>query len=78
MEINNMSCDMEEIMSVDDLEAIFEDLLEQHNKLVVSKWRINDMSTFKHWLISFGDWDNNYVEIPSHETLSGHAEILDW
>ena len=41
-----------------------------------------DMDAFYDWMSSDGHENEEtgemYIEIPSNETLSGHAEILDW
>ncbi len=37
-----------------------------------------DFDKFAEWLARDGDEAEAYIEIPSNETLSGHAEILDW
>ena len=53
----------------------------QYNSNVKDKYRTN-IENFKTWLAIDGHENNetgeNYIEIPGNETLSGHAEILDW
>ena len=35
-------------------------------------------SLFTDWVRMNANENENYLEIPSNETISGHAEILDW
>jgi len=37
-----------------------------------------DFNEFSDWVESDANYAENYIEIPSNETLSGHAVILDW
>ena len=56
-------------------------LFENHNSVVKSVY-ICDFNKFRD-LITEEGYENfltneKYIEIPSNETKSGHAEILDW
>ena len=46
-----------------------------HNEKVKEQYQ-PELSDFIDWLSEVAH--DNYAEIPSNETLSGHAEILDW
>lgn len=56
-------------------------LFEQFNCTVKDEYKC-DMSKFSDWLAQEGyeneETNEMYIEIPSNETKSGHAEILDW
>lgn len=62
-------------------EAEMQRLLDHHNDVVKDKYQC-DMSGFYNLIYSEGyedlEADECYVEISSHQTKSGHAEILDW
>jgi len=53
----------------------------QYNEAVKAEYKC-DIANFADWLATDGHEDfeteEMYIEIPSNETLSGHAEILDW
>ena len=55
-----------------------EALLKQHNQLVKPRYICTDIAGFERWLDSNGHDDEGYIEISSNETLSGHAEILEY
>ncbi len=56
-------------------------LHEQYNATIKDEYKC-DMDKFAEWLATNGheneETDEMYIEIPGNETLSGHAEILDW
>ncbi|MDH5394460.1 MAG: hypothetical protein OEY11_14845 [Gammaproteobacteria bacterium] len=56
-------------------------LYEQYIASVKDKYKC-DMDRFRDWLVTDGHENEEtgemYIEIPGNETLSGHAEILDW
>ena len=53
-------------------------LQEQHNRLTKESYHVDSLAIFENWLLSEESFTDNYVEISSNETISGHAEILDW
>ena len=59
-------------------------LHENHNNAVKDEYKC-DVNDFSKWLYNEGHEEHNldssvdgYIEIPSYQTLSGHAVILDW
>jgi len=54
------------------------ELITRHNNLVKPEYICNDKRVFNNWLAQFANDEEQYIEIASNETLSGHAEILDW
>ncbi|MEE8432390.1 MAG: hypothetical protein V3S16_14170 [Candidatus Desulfatibia sp.] len=55
-------------------------LMHNHNLLVKEEYRLegHQIGRFGAWLDDKGNFDEGYIEIPSNETLSGHAEILEF
>ena len=48
---------------------------DRHNELVKERYRSPNITD---WLMTVGNVEEGYLEIPSNETLSGHAEILEF
>jgi len=53
------------------------DLQERHNKLVRLRFWSEWTDGFCSWVDSKANFSEGYIEIPSYQTLSGHAEILE-
>jgi phosphoserine aminotransferase len=53
------------------------ELLAQHNAVVKPEYEAN-LAHLIEWLDSAANFEEEYVEIASNETRSGHAVILDW
>ena len=54
-----------------------EDLMSEHNQIVKDDYLSNESQGFYNWIYQSGDFIDRYIEIPSNETQSGNAEILD-
>ena len=56
-------------------------LFHQYNSTVKDEYKC-DFNKFSDWVAQEGheneETNEMYIEIPSNETKSGHAEILDW
>ena len=52
-------------------------LHEIHNDSVKKKYQCS-FEQFWDWIAMDANQEEKYIEIPRHQTLSGHAEILDW
>ncbi len=64
--------------SIHDLtDAQIYNLQDRHNKLVKSDYISENTNMFMTWVDQDANFDEDYIEISSNETLSGHAEILD-
>ena len=53
-------------------------LQERYNRLTKESYHVDSLAVFENWLLSEESFDECYIEISSHKTISGHAEILDW
>jgi hypothetical protein len=60
------------------MEYTLHQLLEKHNRLVKDQYKCDKMDLFVMWLENHGNDDEGYIEIPSNQTISGHAEILEY
>ena len=58
---------------------MYNNLLEQHNLKVKDAYKVEEhqIGRFCVWVDDKANFEEGYIEIPSNETLSGHAEILD-
>ena len=52
-------------------------LKEQHNRLTKDPFNVYSLGDFENYVLGSDTFDQNYIEIPSHQTNSGHAEILE-
>ena len=55
----------------------FNAVMAQHNRLVKPRFYCEDLEAFLNWLVMAANTNEHYVEVPSYQTLSGHAEIID-
>lgn len=59
-------------------------LHEEHNSVVKDKYKVEDINTFKDYLIQESKYDEtltlgiNYVEIATTETINGNPHLLQW
>ena len=51
-------------------------LVDRHNSMVKPEFATSP-DFFARWVEDEGNFEEDYIEISSNETLSGHAEILD-
>lgn len=54
-----------------------QDLMTEHNRLVKETYKSTNINTFRNYILNEESFSDGYIEIPSNETLSGHAEILE-
>jgi hypothetical protein len=52
----------------------YQELLERHNTLVKPSYKVEDLNVFIDYINQNYD---GYIEIPSNQCKSGHAEILE-
>jgi len=69
--------DVDPISEVVDNKELMARLFEEYNQKVKPECRPT-LSFFWDWIYMNGDPYEEYIEISSNQTLSGHAEILDW
>ena len=53
------------------------DLRERHNNSVKDSYKC-DRFGFDNWFYNEANFDEDYIEIPRNQTISGQAIILDW
>ena len=51
------------------------ELTNTHNSLVSDKYVVDDVTP---WILTEQTLNEGYIEIPSNQTKSGHAEILEF
>lgn len=60
------------------------DLYKEHNLVVKDNYKVEDINTFKDYLIQKSEYDEtltlgvNYVEIATNETINGNPHLLQW
>mgnify|MGYP001822997715 CR=1 FL=1 len=54
-----------------------DELLEQYNRRVKDVYECTDKDAFFNWIAMEANEAEQYIEISSHLTRSGHAEIID-
>jgi len=52
-------------------------IFEHHNSVVNNRYSC-DIDAFTNWVMIDGNFDENYIEVPSYQTKSGSPVILDW
>ena len=65
-------------MNILDNKAMVLDLMATHNTKVKPEYNCDDYGHFLEWLSANANDAEQYIEIAGNQTLSGHAEILDW
>jgi len=53
-------------------------LMKLHNSLVKDMYKSESVYAFLRWFEACKNEDEHYIEIPSNQCKSGHAEILDF
>ena len=56
---------------------LLELLLTKHNSTVKDEY-VCGLDKFEDWLLTDGNFEENYIEIPSYQMKSGTAAWLDW
>ena len=51
------------------------ELLDKHNRIVKPDYQCHDVKAFRSWVLNRDNDD--YIEIPSNETISGAPYILE-